>query len=88
MGWPTLKGVSKWLITLIGRDSSTLLKYLRLKCVIIDSPTVSDAVQDKNLILLGCLDAIHTSEIMRGLMTAEDMEMIRTAGWPGPALVR
>ena len=59
------------------QDFSMLLKYLRLEWIIVDSATVPDAVKDKNLILLGRLDAAYTGEIMRGMMTTEDIEMIR-----------
>ncbi len=61
------------------RDFSTLLKHLRLEWVILDGATVPDAVLDKNLILLGRLDATYSGEIMRGLMTAEEIESIRVA---------
>ena len=59
------------------QDFSMLLKHLRLEWIIVDSATVPDAVKDKNLILLGRLDAAYTGEIMRSMMTTEDIEMIR-----------
>ena len=61
------------------RDFSMLLKHLRLEWVIVDNAAVPDAVKDKNLILLGRLDAAYTGEIMRGMMTAEEIETIRAA---------
>jgi len=61
------------------RDFSTLLKQLSLRWVIVDSATVPDTVRDKNLILLGRLDATYTGEIIRELLTAEEIEMIRAA---------
>jgi hypothetical protein len=61
------------------RDFSTLLKHLRLEWVILDSAAVPEAVQDKNLILLGRLDAIYSGEIIRGLMTAGEIGTMRTA---------
>ena len=62
------------------QDFSMLLKALRLEWAILDSATVPDAVKDNNLILLGRLDAAYTGEIMRGMLTAEEIETIRTAG--------
>jgi hypothetical protein len=62
------------------QDFSVLLKSLRLEWAVVDSATVPDSVKDKNLILLGRLDAAYTGEIMRGMLTAEELEMIRTAG--------
>jgi hypothetical protein len=62
-----------------GRDYSMLLKHLRLEWVVLDSAAVPDAVKDKNLILLGRLDAAYTGEIMRGMMTAEEIETLRAA---------
>lgn len=56
-----------------------LLKHLRLEWVVVDSPAVPESVVDKNLILLGRLDAAHTGEIMRGMMTAEEIRTIRAA---------
>jgi hypothetical protein len=61
------------------QDFSMLLKHLRPKWVVMDSATVPDSVKDKNLILLGRLDAAYTGEIMRGMMTAEEIETIRAA---------
>jgi hypothetical protein len=69
-----------------GRDFSTLLKHLRLEWAILDRATVPEAVQDKNLILVGRLDATHSGEIIRGLMTAGEVEAIRTAEGQGVVL--
>jgi len=60
------------------QDFSVLLDSLRLEWAVVDSDTVPDSVKDKNLILLGRLDAAYTGEIMRGLLTAEELETIRT----------
>jgi len=62
------------------QDYSALLKSLRLEWAVVDSATVPDSVKDKNLILLGRLDAEYTGEIMRSMLTAEELETIRTAG--------
>ena len=62
------------------QDYSVLLKSLRLEWAVVDSATVPDAVKDKNLILLGRLDAAYTGEIMRSMLTAEEIETIRAAG--------
>lgn len=62
------------------RDYSVLLKSLRLEWVVVDSATLPDSVKDKNLILLGRLDAAYTGEIMRGMLTAKEIETIQTTG--------
>jgi len=68
------------------RDFSTLLKHLRLEWVILDGATVPEAMQDKNLILVGRLEATHSGEIIRGLMTAGEIEAIRAAEGQGVVL--
>ena len=62
------------------QDFSVLLKSLSLEWVVVDSASVPDSVKDKNLILLGRPDAEHTGEIMRSMLTAEDLDAIRSAG--------
>ena len=62
------------------QDFSVLLKSLRLEWVVADSASVPDSVKDKNLILLGRLDAEHTGEIMRSMLTAKDLDAIDDAG--------
>lgn len=62
------------------QDFSVLLKSLRLEWAVVDSDTVPDAVQDKHLIILGRLDAAFTGEIMRSILTAEELKTIRAAG--------
>jgi hypothetical protein len=69
-----------------GRDFSTLLKHLRLEWAILDRATVPAAVQDKHLILVGRLDARYSGEIIRGLLTAGEVEAIRAAEGQGVVL--
>jgi hypothetical protein len=45
----------------------------------LESPVVPEAVWDKNLILLGHPDAVVTGEVIRGILTAEETEMLRSA---------
>lgn len=61
------------------QDFSILLKSLRLEWTVVDSAEVPDSVRDKNLILLGRLDGAYTGEIMRSLLTAEEIETVRSA---------
>ena len=67
------------------RDYSALLKHLRLEWVILEGATVPDAVRGKHVILLGRLDAAHSGEILRGMMTADEVAAIRAA--PGEPVV-
>jgi C-terminal processing protease CtpA/Prc len=60
------------------RDFSSLLKQLRLEWAVLDSAAVPDSVRDKNVILLGHPDTPITGELVGGLLTAEEIEMIRT----------
>ncbi len=62
------------------RDFSVLLDSLRLEWVVVDSVDVPDAVRDRNLILLGRPDAAYTGEIIRSLLAADELEMVRAAG--------
>ncbi|MGB2895042.1 MAG: S41 family peptidase, partial [Anaerolineales bacterium] len=61
------------------QDFSLLLSQLRLEWVILDGPVSPESVWDKNLILLGHPDAAYTGEIIRGILTPEEIEMLRTA---------
>ena len=61
------------------QDFSVLLSQLRLEWVILDGPVLPESVKDKNLILLGHPDDAVTGEIIRGILTAEEIEMLRTA---------
>ena len=51
------------------RDFSVLLKHLRLEWVVIDSATVPDFINDKNLVLIGHPDAVYTGELMQKVLT-------------------
>jgi len=59
-------------------DFSVLLSQLRMEWVILDSTVLPESVWDKNLILLGHPDAAYTGEIIREILTAEEIEMLRT----------
>jgi len=61
------------------QDFSVLLSQLRLEWVILDGAVLPESVKDKNLILLGHPDAAVTGEVIRGILTAEEIEMLRTA---------
>jgi len=56
------------------QDFSVLLKHLRLEWVILESAAVPDSVKDKNLVILGHPDAENSGEIIRGMLTAEEIE--------------
>jgi hypothetical protein len=62
------------------QDYSVLLKSLRLEWAIADSAAVPDSAKDKNLILLARDNAAYTGEIMRSMLTAEELETIGAAG--------
>jgi hypothetical protein len=70
------------------RDFSALLESLRLAWVIADDASVPDSIKDKNLILLGRLDAAYTGVILRGMLTAGEIETIRAAGERHVVLVK
>jgi len=61
------------------QDFSLLLRQLRLEWVILDGTVLSESVSDKNLILIGHPDAAYTGEIISGILTAEEIEMLRSA---------
>ena len=67
------------------RDYSILLKHLRIEWIVVDRPVVPEAVQNKNLIVLGRLSASYIGQIILDVMTAQD---ITTAGaTPGEPVV-
>jgi len=61
------------------QDFSLLLRQLRLEWVILDGTVLPESVWDKNLILMGHPDAAYTGEIIRGILTAEEIDMLRAA---------
>ena len=61
------------------QDFSLLLRQLRLEWVILEDSVLPESVKDKNLILLGHPDDVVTGEIIRGILTAEEIETLRTA---------
>ncbi|MGB2956010.1 MAG: S41 family peptidase, partial [Anaerolineales bacterium] len=61
------------------QDFSLLLRQLRLEWVILDGTVLPESMWDKNLILMGHPDAAYTGEIIRGILTAEEIDMLRAA---------
>ena len=61
------------------QDFSLLLRQLRLEWVILESSVLPESAWDKNLILIGYPDAAYTGEMIRGILTAEEIEMLRSA---------
>jgi hypothetical protein len=70
------------------QDYSVLLRSLRLEWVIADSAAVPDSAKDKNLILLARVNAAYTGEMMRSMLTAEEIETIGAAGNESVALAK
>lgn len=60
------------------RDYSYLLKHLRLEWIILDGATVPESIHDKNLVLLGHPDSAYTGELIQGLLTAEEIDTLRS----------
>ena len=61
------------------QDFSWLLRQLRLEWVILDGPVLPESVKDKNLILIGHPDAAYSGEIISEILTAEEIDTLRTA---------
>ncbi len=61
------------------QDFSSLLRQLRLEWVILDGTVLPESVWDKNLILIGHPDAAYSGELIHEILTAEEIEMLRTA---------
>ena len=61
------------------QDFSLLLRQLRLEWIILDGTVFPESVRDKNLILMGYPDAAYTGEIIREILTAEEIDMLRAA---------
>jgi hypothetical protein len=59
------------------KDFSVLLDRLRPEWVILDSAEIPELVQDKNLIIIGELDAEYTGVIITELLTQEEITHIR-----------
>jgi hypothetical protein len=58
------------------RDFSVLLKNLRLDWMIVDSTVVPDSIKHKNLILLGHPDSEFTGQVMREMLSDEEVETL------------
>ena len=61
------------------RDFSILLKQLHLEWIVLDRPVVPESVHDQNLVILGHPDAVYTGDIIRSLLTAEEIDSLRSA---------
>ena len=61
------------------QDFSLLLRQLRLEWAILDGTVLPESVWDKNLILVGHPDSAYIGEIIRGILTAEEIDMLRAA---------
>ncbi|TET98676.1 MAG: hypothetical protein E3J30_06355 [Anaerolineales bacterium] len=64
---------------LFSQDFSWLLRQLRMEWVILDGTVLPESVWDKNLILMGHPDAAYSGELIQEVLTAEEIEMLRSA---------
>lgn len=58
------------------RDFSVLLKRLRLEWIILDSAMVPDSIKDKNIIILGHPDSEYTGQVLREMLSNEEVESL------------
>ena len=61
------------------RDFSVLLKHLRLPWVVLNGPDLSDDLHDKHLVLVGHPEARHTGDLMRAILTADEIATLASA---------
>jgi hypothetical protein len=61
------------------RDFSVLLKHLRLDWEILESAVLPESVTDKNLVIIGHPDAEYTGDLIRELLTTDEIENLRAA---------
>jgi len=61
------------------QDFSGLLKHLRVDWVVLESGLIPEASQENNLILIGHPDAPFSGEVMRELLTDDEIEILRNA---------
>ena len=61
------------------QDFSSLLKYLRLDWVVLNSSKVPDALHDMNLIFLGHPDDGFIGVVMEEILTGEEIKTIQNA---------
>ncbi|MBU7001755.1 MAG: hypothetical protein HXS51_13390 [Theionarchaea archaeon] len=59
------------------RDFSVLLRRVKPEWVIVNTGEVPERIQDKNLIIIGGLDADYTGEIIAGMITREERDHIQ-----------
>ncbi len=55
------------------QDYSTLVKHLRVPWAVVDGPEIPDSARDKDVILIGCADSPYTGEIIRALVSPDEM---------------
>ncbi|MBU7018843.1 MAG: hypothetical protein HXS44_15140 [Theionarchaea archaeon] len=58
------------------RDFSVILKRLRSEWIILESAEVPESVRDRNLIIIGELDAVYTGALIREFLTQEEIDYI------------
>ncbi|MBU7023160.1 MAG: hypothetical protein HXS40_03250 [Theionarchaea archaeon] len=59
------------------RDFSVLLRRVKPEWVIVNTGEVPERTRDKNLIIIGGLDAVYTGEIITGMITQEERDHIQ-----------
>jgi len=59
------------------KDFSVLLKRVRPEWVILDTAEVPESVRDRNLIIIGELDAEYTGHIIKELLTQKEIDHIQ-----------
>jgi hypothetical protein len=58
------------------KDFSVLLRRLKPEWVILDSVEIPDSIRDKNLIIVGSLNSVYTSDIIKELITPKEVTAI------------
>ena len=58
------------------QDYSILLKQLRLEWIVLDSAVLPDSIKDKNLILLGHPDSEFSGQVIREILSDDEIEVL------------
>ena len=58
------------------QDYSVLLKQLRLEWIVLDSAVLPDSIKDKNLILLGHPDSEFSGQVIREILSDDEIEVL------------
>jgi len=61
-------------------DFSVLLRRVRPEWVTVETAAIPESVQDKNLIIIGELDADYTGELIKNMITQEEIDYIQGNG--------